>query len=55
MIKVEYLRKVYGDYMAYPKKMRLGHNIFNNKRTDEDRAILKQIIKEKGLDKWNES
>ncbi len=47
----EYLRKVYGDYMAYPKKMHLGHNIFNNKRTDEDRAILKQIIKEKGLDK----
>lgn len=46
----EYLRKIYGDYMTYPKKMRLGHNIYNNKRTDEDRAMLKQIIKEKGLD-----
>ncbi len=47
----EYLTKIYGDYMSYPKKMRLGHNIFNNKRTDIDRKKIKQIIEVKGLDK----
>lgn len=46
----EYLTHIYGNYMEYPKKMRLGHNIFKD-HSEEDKKILKQIIKEKGLDK----
>ena len=46
----KYLQKVYGNYMAYPKKMRVGHNIFK-KRSSEEIESIKTIIKEKGLDK----
>lgn len=44
----KYLKRVYGDYMAYPKKMRLGHNIFLERSTEE-KFIIKSLIKEKGL------
>ena len=44
----EYLTKVYGDYMVYPKKMRLGHNIFLE-RSEEEKTIIKTLIKEKEL------
>ncbi len=44
----EYLTKVYGNYMAYPKKMRLGHNVFLD-RSAEEKSIIKALIKEKEL------
>ena len=44
----EYLTKVYGNYMAYPKNMRLGHNIFKE-RSDEEVSTIRALIKEKGL------
>ena len=46
-----YLKRLYGNYMAYPKKMRIGHNIFNNKRTDKDNINIRELIKENGLNK----
>ena len=42
----EYLTKVYGDYMAYPKKFGYGHNMFvdfDNKTKD----LISEIIKNK--------
>lgn len=46
----EYLTQIYGNYMAYPKNMRLGHNILKE-HSKEDKEILRQIINEKGLNK----
>lgn len=43
-----YLTRLYGNYMSYPSKMRLGHNIFKE-HSEKDKEILKQIIKEKNL------
>ena len=43
-----YLKKVYGNYMSYPKKMRLGHNIFNQ-RSEAEKQVIRDIINEKGL------
>lgn len=38
----DYLRKVYGDYMAYPRKMRFGHNVFNN-RSNKELQVIKEL------------
>ena len=43
-----YLRKVYGNYMAYPKNLFKSHNIYNN-RCKEEKNIIKNIVNEKGL------
>ncbi len=37
-----YLKKVYGDFMSYPSKMRLGHNIFKE-RSLEDKVIIEDL------------
>lgn len=44
----EYLEKIYGNYMAYPKKMRLGHGVLKE-RSEEEKNIIKSIIENKGL------
>jgi lipopolysaccharide cholinephosphotransferase len=41
--KEEFLSEVYGDYMAYPKKIGVGHNMYAELTEDE-----KKIIKELG-------
>lgn len=38
-----YLKKVYGNYMGYPKKMRLGHNVFKQ-RSEKEQQIIRDII-----------
>ena len=43
-----YLKKVYGNYMGYPKKMRLGHNVFKQ-RSEAEKQIIREIIDSKGL------
>ena len=43
-----YLKKVYGDYMAYPSKMRLGHNIFKD-RSINDTLVIQSLIERYGL------
>jgi len=35
----EYLKKVYGDYMAYPDKIGFGHNSYKNLSNDEQKTI----------------
>ena len=49
----EYLARVYGNFMGYPRKMRLGHNILKE-HSKEDKAVFRELIREKGLeDKLN--
>lgn len=36
------LAKVYGDYMAYPKKITMGHSMFL-KLSDEDKAVIEEL------------
>ena len=38
-----FLTRVYGNYMAYPKKITLGHNAYK-KFSEEDKVILKELI-----------
>jgi hypothetical protein len=40
----EYLTQVYGDYMAYPKKIGFGHGMFV-KIPDEDKEIIEKLVK----------
>lgn len=40
-----YLKRLYGNYMEYPKKIGMGHVLFV-KLTDEEKLLLKNIIKE---------
>ena len=37
-----FLTRVYGDYMAYPKKITMGHSMFLN-LSDEDKAVIKEL------------
>ncbi len=41
----EYLSKLYGDYMAYPSKITLGHSIYKNK-TKEEMEIIKSYAED---------
>lgn len=41
----EYLRDVYGDYMSYPKKIGIGHNMYKT-FTNEEIAVIKDLIGE---------
>lgn len=43
-----FLTRVYGDYMAYPKKLRLGHNSYKT-FTEEENKIVQDLIKGQGL------
>lgn len=40
----EYLSKVYGDYMAYPKRITIGHNMFAKVSTKE-KAVINELGK----------
>ena len=44
----DYLKKVYGNYMAYPRKISLGHNIFRE-RSEKENEVIKKLINDKGL------
>ena len=44
----DYLTRLYGNYMGYPKKMRLGHFIFRE-HSEEDLKVIEEMISEKGL------
>ena len=39
-----YLQKVYGNYMKYPKKFGYGHNMFTN-LTEEEKAVIMELRK----------
>ena len=39
-----YLKDVYGDYMAYPKKISVGHFMYKN-FTVEEKKLMKELIK----------
>ncbi len=41
----EYLTEVYGDYMAYPKRIGMGHNMFA-KLSSEEKKVVKNLISE---------
>ncbi len=40
-----YLRRIYGDYMIYPKKMRFGHNVLKERSKDENEIIKRMVEK----------
>ena len=41
----EYLHDVYGDYMSYPKKIGIGHNMYKT-FTNEEITVIKDLIGE---------
>jgi len=45
----EYLTKIYGDYMSYPDKLRLGHNGYKNFST-KDKNFITEFIQDVGLE-----
>lgn len=40
-----FLSRLYGNYMAYPKKMGLGHNMYS-KLSEDEAKIIKELIKD---------
>ena len=38
-----FLTRLYGDYMAYPKKIGMGHSMFLN-LTNEEREVIQGLI-----------
>ena len=38
-----FLTRVYGDYMGYPRKMRLGHNAYKT-LSEQDKAVLAELV-----------
>ena len=39
-----FLSRLYGDYMAYPKKITMGHSMFLN-ISEEEKDVIKSLIK----------